>query len=248
MRAHERDEQHPRAIAVLRRLFAQPDLRPGADVTVVGGVRGFAWAGKLRDFPRQAALRQIVADQSHEIALALDDLHGNLHFAEAVVVAVLPAEVELADRGHVMPVVPQPMVPARDGAFIRVGIVPVADLVHILADCEGGARRHAYRRGGVGAGEHRAGCSQRVHVRRFHDRVAGASHDLRVVLVGHDDQQIGRLHPSSLTRGRFTRGRTWRAPAPASRRHPARRGCALRSRSGARPHSELSRPRRTEWR
>ena len=84
--------------------------------------------------------------------------------------------------------------PARHRAVVGVGIVPEADLVHVFPGGERGARRHAHRAGGVRRAEHRAARRERVEVRRLHDRMSRRAHDLRVVLVGHDDEKVGGFH------------------------------------------------------
>ena len=86
----------------------------------------------------------------------------------------------------------QLVMPARDRAFVAVGVVPVADLVDVLADRERGARRDAHRARAVGRREARAALRQRIQVRRLHDRVPVAAEHLRGMLVGHDDKDVAR--------------------------------------------------------
>jgi hypothetical protein len=119
-------------------------------------------------------------------------VHRHDLLREAVVVAGLAAEVQLADRDDAMPRVAQPVMPARDRAVVAVGVVPVADLVVVAADRERGARRHADRAGRVRRGEARAARGERVEVRRGDERMARGAEELRVVLVGHQDEQVGR--------------------------------------------------------
>jgi hypothetical protein len=102
--------------------------------------------------------------------------------------------MQLADRHHAVASVPQAVVPARNLAVVRIGVVPVADLVDVLAGGEGGARRHADRAGGVRVGEAQAARRQAVEVRRVHHPVSRAAHPARVVLVGHDDEQVCGFH------------------------------------------------------
>ena len=49
-----------------------------------------------------------------------------------MIVAGQPAEVQLADRHDAVAALAQSVVPARNGAFVGVGVVPVADLVTYL--------------------------------------------------------------------------------------------------------------------
>ena len=63
-----------------------------------------------------------------------------------------------------MPGVAQRVVPARDRAVVAVGVVPVADLVHVAADGERRARRHADRARRVRRREARAARGERVEV------------------------------------------------------------------------------------
>ncbi len=196
MRANERDEKDPRLVTVARRLFAQPDLRPRGDLAVVRGVWSFAGPGELGDLPRQGPLGEILAHQPHEIALALDDVHRDDLFGKAVVVLRMAAEVKLADRNHAMAAITQAMMPARNRAVVGVSIVPEAYLVHVFAGRKRRARRHAHRAGGVGRAEQCAPCRQGVDVRRSDDRMPTRPHDFGVVLIGHDEEEVGRFHAS----------------------------------------------------
>src|SRR5690606_332861 len=69
-----------------------------------------------------------------------------------------------------------------------------ADLVDVLAAGEAGARGDAHRAGGIGTAESGATACQGVDVRCRHHGVSGATHDLGVVLVGHNDDQVRRRH------------------------------------------------------
>ena len=194
MRAHERDEQHPRAVAPLRRLLVQPDLRARRDVAVVHRVRRLAGAGAPGHLVAALALGNVLADQALDVADAVDDVHRHDLFGEAVVVARTAAEMQLADRDDAMPGVAQRVMPARDRAFVTVGVVPVADVVHVAADGERRPRRHADRARRV---RRREACSPRgqcVEVRRRDERMAGSPEELRIVLVGHQHEQVGGAH------------------------------------------------------
>src|SRR5262249_44460261 len=193
MRGDERDEQHPRLVAIFRRLLVQPDLRAGGDLAIVLRVGRLAGAGHARHLVGGAAHRQVIADEPEQIAFALDHVHRHDRFGEAAVVLV-GAEVELADRDHAMPGVAQAVMPARDRAVVGVGVVPEADLVDVVAGGEGGARRDADRGGGPAGGETGAGLRQPVEVGRAHERVAVAAHAAAAVLIRHDDQQVLRSH------------------------------------------------------
>ena len=194
MRAHERHEQHPRAVTPLRRLLVQPDLRARRDVAVVHGVGRLAGAGAPGHLVAALALRDVLADQALDVADAVDDVHRHDLFGEAVVVARTAAEMQLADRDDAMPGVAQRVVPARDRAFVAVGVVPVADVVHVAADGERRPRRHADRARRVRRREARAARGKRVEVGRGDERMAGGPEKFRIVLVGHEHEQVGGAH------------------------------------------------------
>ena len=144
VRGHERHEEHPGLVAVLRRLLVKPNLSLGRDVAVVAGVDGLAGSGHARHLPGALAYGEGIAHQAHEVALAVDDVHGDALDVETVVVRG-GAEVELADGLHPVPAFAEVVVPRRRGALVGVGVVPVADLVGVLAGREGGAGRDADR-------------------------------------------------------------------------------------------------------
>ena len=149
--------------------------------------------------------------------MAADHVHRR-DLAREAVIATRALEVQLADRDDLVAALAQHVVPARHGAVVGVAVVPVADLEVVLAGGESRARRHADRRGGVGVGETRAARRQPVEVGGRDDRMAGASHDRRIVLVRHQDDEILRLHG-----GRST-GSAFRAPASARSRTGSRAG------------------------
>lgn len=61
----------------------------------------------------------------------------------------------------------------------------------MLAGHEGHPGWHTKRRGAVGGVEAHASGGQAVEVRRLDYGITGAAQDVRAVLVGHDDQEIG---------------------------------------------------------
>ena len=193
VRGHERHEEHPGLVAMLRRFLVQPDLRFGRDVPVVARVDGLAGSGHAGHLPGALAHRKVVADQAHEVALALDDVHGDPLHVEAVVVAG-GAEMELADGLHSMAALPEMVVPGWCRALVGIGVVPVADLVGVLAGREGGAGRYADRVAAVRAREARTACGEPVEVGRVRQRTAVAAEHLGAVLVGHDHDQIPGFH------------------------------------------------------
>ena len=194
MRRDERHEQHPRPIAPFRRFLVQPDLRARGDLAVVDRIRGFAGPRLARHLVAALARRNALADQPLDVADAVDDVHRHDLFGKAVVVALAAAKVQLADRDHAMAGVAQRVVPARDRAVVAVGVVPVADLVHVAPDREARAGRHADRARGVRRREARAARRQRVEIGRGDERMAGGSEKFRVVLVGHQHEEVGGRH------------------------------------------------------
>ena len=222
MRAHEGDEQHPRLGFVFGRLLAQPDLSARGDLAVVGGVHALAGTGHLGHLVGAAALGHVfVSHQAQEIAHAVEDVHADLLVGEAVVV-VLAAEVQLADRDDLVAALPQQMMPARDRAVVGDGVVPGADLMHVLAGGECRARGHAHRAGRIGVREQRAACREPVEVGRAHDVVAVAAEHALVVLIRHDDQQVFCVHPA-LASFFFVVASYYGLSRPRAQRRPAPR-------------------------
>ena len=191
MRAHEGQKHDPRSVRVLARFLAQPDLSARGDLAVVGRVHALAGACHPRHLVRAASLWHVlVTHEAQQISFAVDDVHSDLLVGEAVVV-VLAAEVELADRNHMVTAIAQQVMPARHAAVVGHGVVPGADLVHVLAGGERRPRGNAHWAGRVGAFEQRAALRQPVEIGRRNDRVAVAAEHSAVVLIRHDDQQVG---------------------------------------------------------
>ncbi len=113
-------------------------------------------------------------------------MHPNLLFGEAIVV-VLAAEVQLADRDHVVAALPQQVMPARHAPVVGHGVVPRADLVHIFSrsECGAGGDAHGGRR--VRTLEESPAHRQPVEVGRRNNPVAIAAEHSAVVLIRHDD-------------------------------------------------------------
>ena len=113
--------------------------------------------------------------------------------AEAIVV-VLRAKMQLADGDDPVPVVPQPVVPARRLAAIGSRVVPRLRLMHPPPSCQRGARRDADGTGRVGVAEARAAGGECVDVGRDGDRIAVAASYVAAMLVRQDEKEIARLH------------------------------------------------------
>src|SRR5215204_2320089 len=109
-------------------------------------------------------------------------MDGNDGLREAGVLLVGP-KMELADGNNRVAGLAQPMMPARDRAVVRVGVVPESDLVNVFAGGERGARRNADRRRRPARRETGAAGSKPVEMRGLHDRVAVAAHRTAAVLV-----------------------------------------------------------------
>src|SRR6266581_3075878 len=193
VRRHEGHEQHPRLAGVLGALLAQPDLCARADLFVIESVGRLAWSGHRSHFSRSAAPWHILPHQAQQIPLALDDVHGYLLFGKAVVF-VWPAEMQLSDRDYAVAVLTQQVMPGGHRAVVGVGVVPEADLVNVLPDGEARARRDANGARGIGVGEDRAARREGVEARCLDGRMLSVPGDFRVVLIGHDDQEIQRAH------------------------------------------------------
>ena len=208
VRGHERHEEHPGPLAMFRRLLVQPDLGFGRDVPIVARVDGLARPGHTRHLPGSLANGKVVADQTHEVALALDDVHRDPLHVEAVVVSG-GTEVKLADGFHPMSALAEVVVPGGRRALVGIGVVPVTDLVRVLAGCEGGAGRYADRVAAVRAGEPHPARGEPVDVGSVRQCAAMAAERLGAVLVGHDHEQVSGFHA---LRSRLRE--------PASRRKP----------------------------
>src|SRR4029078_1802627 len=151
-----------------------PYLRARADVLVVERVRRFARPRHADHLLRVSAPGNVVADQAEQFALALVDVHRNDFFREAVVLAD-EAEMQLADRRDAVPGLAQQALPRGYRPVTRNGVVPVADLVDVLAAGEARPRRDADRTRGVCGTEARAACGERVEVRRVDPRAGGGN-------------------------------------------------------------------------
>ena len=185
MRADEPHEQHPRT--AVAGVGAQPVDGVVGVAHVVGQVGRIAGAGR-QDAGARVADRRILAQAAEQVALPVHHVQRLDLARETAVVAA--AEVQLADRVAGQPVPGQVVAPARHAAVVRVGVVPVADLVHVASGGKRGSRRHAQRAVGVGGLEPGAGGGQPVQVGR--DAVAAvAAGAAQVVLVRQDEQQIG---------------------------------------------------------
>ena len=104
MRRHHRDEQHPGFVLILGRFVAQPDLRLRGNVAVVARVVRFTRARSADHFLGAGTHRRIgPAPQRNQITQPIDDVHRDDLFRETVVVALVAAKVQLADRHHAMP-------------------------------------------------------------------------------------------------------------------------------------------------
>jgi len=160
VRGNERNEQHPRLVGVFLGLFVQPDLRARGDLAIVQGVRRLAGTGHARHFVGGATHRQIVANETEQVALFVDDVHRHDGFGESGILFV-GAEVKLADRDDAVSGFAQAMMPTRHRPVIGVGIVPEPDLMDVLAGGECRARRNADRRRRPARGEARARAASR---------------------------------------------------------------------------------------
>ena len=93
---------------------------------------------------------KVAAHQPHEVALALDDVHRDDLFGEAMVLALSGGNAACRSRPTLCPRARQQVVPARDRAVVGIGVVPVADLVDVPADSERRPRRNADRACAIG--------------------------------------------------------------------------------------------------
>ncbi len=199
MRAHVRDEERPRPVA-LRRAALQPVDREPRDLAVVLLVVALARVRLLEvETPLAGVHRLLVrpAEQHAHAALAVQDVHRRELFAEAVVV-VARAEVELADRHHVGARVAEPMHPAPAPAVVHDRVVPVTGLEREAAGRDRRARRAAERARGVRVRPARAGGRDAVDRRRADDRIAVAAGRAAGVIVREEEEPVRRAgHPGA---------------------------------------------------
>ena len=193
MGAHEGQEQHPR----LGRagMAAQPLDGVGGVAFVVGQIGGVAGAGGQHTAAGVAA-RRVVAHAAEQVAEPVHHVQRLDLVAEAVVVGAA-AKVQLADRVDGEPCAAQVMAPARHAAVVGDAVVPEADLVHIAAGGQRGALGHADRAVGVSGVEAGAAPRQCIEMRRDAGAAIAAQPGTGV-LIGQDEQQIGRSHAATL--------------------------------------------------
>src|SRR5262249_47105032 len=197
VRRHEADEEHPWLSATGGRGFLTepPPCRLG-DRSIVAHVLAFACA-RLDDVPETLrAWRHVTAQKPIEVASPVHDVERHPLVRESARVVHAPI-VQLSDRCHVVALRGQSMPPARRlGANVGCRVVPRVDRVGPAAGREASTRGHADGRLAVCAREARTPCYQCVEVRRSHDPVAVAAEDAACVLVGQDDENVGRLERS----------------------------------------------------
>ena len=80
----------------------------------------------------------------------------------------------------------------RDIAAEVAFVVPQTQFVGMAAGHERHAARAAQRVGAVRVGKARTFCSEAVQIRGFGSPVSGTGHDPRVMLIAHDEQNVGR--------------------------------------------------------
>ena len=80
----------------------------------------------------------------------------------------------------------------RDVAAELAFVVPETQFVGMAAGHERHAARGAQWVGAVCVAEARSSCSETVQIRGMGNAISGAPHDARVVLVAHDQQNVGR--------------------------------------------------------
>src|SRR5262249_41383919 len=200
VRRHEADEEHPWLLATGGRGFLTepPPCRLG-DRSVLAHVLAFARA-RLDDVPETLrAWRHVTAQKAIEVASSVHDVERHPLVWESARVVHAPI-VQLSDRCHVVALRRQSMPPARRlGANVGCRVVPRVDRVGPAAGREASTRGHADGSLAVRAREARTPCCQCVEGRRSHDPVAVAAEDAACVLVGQDDENVGRLERSQRT-------------------------------------------------
>ena len=198
MRADEGDEQRPGAVRSPG-VPGQPARRLVRNRPVVAGVAALAGADLARELGPAEADRHGVLDRAVHIALAVHDMHRADLGVEAGRVRLV-AVVQLADGEHRAARRLQRMAPAPHAAVIGMPVVPGADFVDVAPGGESGPGRHADRRRRIGAGEERAPRRQRIQVRRLHEGMAGGPQRPGGMFVGHDEEQVLRLHGAASLR------------------------------------------------
>ena len=104
-------------------------------------------------------------------------------------------------------------------------VVPDAGVVQVAAGHEGGSGRHAERRIAVGVLEHRALVGELPLLQGADEGMAVGGGDARVVLIAHDDQQLGGVAlletPFAGDVGRRGNGSGWSGAGMQSRGSPS---------------------------
>ena len=175
--------------------LAQPAGGRTRDRLVVGVIS--RTPGTALDHSRQAHARRIDEVAEHSLQFpAGSRIHRLGHLAydplAIPVPLVRPPEVHAARKDGVVSGSEERVRERRDVAAELAFVVPETQFVGMAAGHERHAARGAQWVGAVCVAEARSSCSETVQIRGVGNAISGEPHDPRVVLVAHDQQDVGR--------------------------------------------------------
>jgi hypothetical protein len=132
-------------------------------------------------------------DATAQIAPPLNHVHRNQLIRKAGRFGLV-TKVKFANRRHRPAIFTQQMMPALDPPIVGMRIAPILSFEHMLARCDNATRRNTNGRIRIRIGESCSASRQLVEIRRAHEIVAHTAQRPALLLVGHDEQHISRLH------------------------------------------------------
>ena len=184
------DGQRPGPLVALR--LRQILRRGHRDRLVVSLIVGVAGTRRLdeRNARRELVAAALGVRRPRDQRLPSPDLMIADELAREPVVHIGSDEVHPTRHGGLVPEGVEPVRPGRLAGRQFGGVVPDADAARVASGHERGARRHAERKVAVGVLEHRPAVGEPLHGGRLDGRVAVRRAHPRVVLVGHDDEDV----------------------------------------------------------
>ncbi len=142
MRADKRHKGRPRPFGISP--CGDPVGGGGGDGEVIVSVAAASGAAVGGKFRRRVIGRRIFAQQGRHPADAADDMHRQNLLAEPVVI-LAAAEMQLADRHHLVPGIAHPVHPCGGRPVIGGGAVPEPGAVDMVAAGQRRTCRNAHR-------------------------------------------------------------------------------------------------------
>ena len=195
MRGDIADGKQKRSVVSVATSLAEPTRGCTGDRLVVGMVSRAP--RPALDHSRQAHARRIDEVAEHSLQFpAGSRIHRLGHLAydplAITVPLVRPPEVHAARKDGVVSGSEERVRERRDVAAELAFVVPETQFVGMAAGHERHAARGAQWVGAVCVAEARSSCSETVQIRGVGNAISGEPHDPRVVLVAHDQQDVGR--------------------------------------------------------